>query len=229
MFQRFRDATMFTISLVGQKGGTGKTTISVGLACAAARAGRTVAIIDLDPQATALKWKDRRSEKNPIVVAAQASRLQPALDTARAGGADYVVIDSAGRSDENATAAVESADMVLIPTRSSVVELETLPSVRRILLMAGALAKPAFIVLNCIHPSAGPGGIVGIRHMLEKQYGMKTCPPYLCQRSAYAEAMMFGASPQERDPDGKAGQELEGLFQFTNAELQPCIVAAMQA
>jgi polynucleotide 5'-kinase involved in rRNA processing len=57
--------TMFTISLVGQKGGTGKTTISVGLACAAARAGRTVAIIDLDPQATALKWKDRRSEKNP--------------------------------------------------------------------------------------------------------------------------------------------------------------------
>ena len=89
---------MFTISLVGQKGGTGKTTISVGLACAAARAGRTVAILDLDPQATALKWKDRRSEKNPIVVAAQAGRLKPALDTARAGGADYVVIDSAGLS-----------------------------------------------------------------------------------------------------------------------------------
>ena len=44
---------MFTISLLGQKGGTGKTTISVGLSVAAALAGHPVAIID--PQATATK------------------------------------------------------------------------------------------------------------------------------------------------------------------------------
>jgi hypothetical protein len=55
----------------------------------------------------------------------------------------------------------------------------------------GALAKPAFILLNCMHPSAGSGGIEGVRHMLKRKYGMKTCPPHLCQRSAYAEGIGF--------------------------------------
>ena len=110
---------MFVISLVGQKGGTGKTTVALGLAVAAAHAGHTVAVIDLDPRATASKWKDRRSDENPAVVSAQASRLKPALEVARSSGADYVIIDSAGRSDDSALAAARAADLILIPTRTS--------------------------------------------------------------------------------------------------------------
>jgi len=81
---------MFTISLLGQKGGTGKTTISVGLSVAAALAGHPVAIID--PQATATKLKGRRSEDGPAVVAAQASRLPPTLATAEASGVEFAII-----------------------------------------------------------------------------------------------------------------------------------------
>ena len=124
---------MFTIALIGQKGGTGKTTISVGLAVAAAQAGHTVAVIDLDPQATASKWKDRRTEDNPAVVSAQASRLKPALDAARGAGVEFAIIDSAGRSDDSAMAAARAADLILVPTRTSIVELETLPQVSDLL------------------------------------------------------------------------------------------------
>src|SRR5258705_12697276 len=120
---------MFVVSLVGQKGGTGKTTVCLGLACAAAAAGHTVAIVDLDPQATASKWKDRRTEDNPAVVSAQASRLKPALDAARGAGVEFAIIDSAGRSDHSAMAAARAADLILVPTTTSLVELETVPQV----------------------------------------------------------------------------------------------------
>jgi chromosome partitioning protein len=74
---------MFTVSFIGSKGGCAKTTSAIGLSVAAARAGQDVALIDLDPQATAANWKDRRSEESPAVISAQASRLRQTLDAAR--------------------------------------------------------------------------------------------------------------------------------------------------
>ena len=209
---------MFTIALVGQKGGTGKTTISVGLAVAAAQAGHTVAVIDLDPQATASKWKDRRTEDNPAVVSAQASRLKPALDAARGAGVEFAIIDSAGRSDDSAMAAARAADLVLVPTRTSIVELETLPQVTDLLRIADSVRR-SFVVLNALHTSDGAAGIEEARQVLDLLYGFRTCPVHLCQRSAYSEAMVTGSTPQERDPEGKAGQELSRLFQFACAQL----------
>jgi chromosome partitioning protein len=96
----FEPVNMFAISLIGQKGGVGKTTIALGLAVAAARAGHATAIVDLDPQASAAKWNDRREHENPAVVRAQASRLRQTMDTARSEGVDFVFIDTAGRKDE---------------------------------------------------------------------------------------------------------------------------------
>jgi chromosome partitioning protein len=204
---------MFTISLVGQKGGTGKTTIALGLAVAAARMGRATAIIDLDPQASASKWKDRREDENPAVVSAQASRLKPAMDTARAGGVDFLFIDSAGRKDDSALSAARVSDLVLIPTRPSIVELETLPEVKDLLMLAGN--PPAFVLLNCVHPSAGARGIQDVHEGVKHLFDFTVCPVHICQRSAYAEAPTSGRSPQELDPDGKAAVELQRLFDFT--------------
>jgi chromosome partitioning protein len=210
---------MFTISVVGQKGGTGKSTVALGLAVAAAQTGHAVAVIDLDPQASASKWKDRRTDDNPAVVSAQASRLKPALDAARSSGVEFAIVDSAGRSDDSAMAAARAADLILIPIRTSIIELETLPQVSDLLRIAGNLGR-SYVVLNALHPSAGAKGIAEARQVLEQMYGFKTSPVHLCQRSAYSEAMVTGATPQEIDADGKAGQELSRLFQFTCAQLK---------
>ena len=59
---------MKTLVILSQKGGTGKTTMAVHLAVEASRSGKTVALIDLDPQASAAKWGDTRSDDTPIVI-----------------------------------------------------------------------------------------------------------------------------------------------------------------
>jgi chromosome partitioning protein len=203
---------MLTISIVGQKGGTGKTTVALGLAVAAFRAGKVVAVIDLDPQASAANWKDRRSDDSPAVVSAQSSRLKQTLATAEEIGAQVVIIDTAGRSDDSALNAARHADLVLIPTRTNIVELEALPSAADILRLAGN--PPAFVVLNGIHPTASRQATEA-RELVHKNFGLDCAPVFLCHRAAYADAMTTGRTPQELEQDGKAAAELEALFRFS--------------
>lgn len=202
---------MFTVSLIGQKGGTGKTVAAIGLAVAAFRAGLSTVLIDLDPQATASKWKDRRQDENPAVVSAQASRLQPVLDASRKAGVDLAIIDTAGRSDDSALTAARAADLVLIPCRPHMVEIETLAAVKDLLMLAGNPA--AFVLLNGIHPSATKQANEA-RDLVQHAFGLHSCPVHLCHRSSYAEAPTTGSTPQELDPDGKAAAELQAFFKF---------------
>ena len=94
---------MKTLAIVSRKGGAGKTTIALHLAVAAEAMGLTVAVFDLDPQASAALWGDRRGEGGPAVVPAQASRLGLLLDQARAQEADLVILDTAPHADSIAS------------------------------------------------------------------------------------------------------------------------------
>ena len=107
---------MKVVAIISQKGGVGKTTIAVHLAVAAVQAGYTVALVDLDPQATAAQWSDWRGGENPAVVAAPHARLTPTLKEAAESGVDLVIIDSPPAADSAAVAAAKAADLVIIPT-----------------------------------------------------------------------------------------------------------------
>src|ERR1035441_3982909 len=89
---------MKVIAVLGQKGGRGKTTRPLSLAVAAHKANKSVAVIDLDPQASACKWGDRRNA-DPVIISVQPARLRNVLATARENGADLVFIDT--RSEEH--------------------------------------------------------------------------------------------------------------------------------
>jgi chromosome partitioning protein len=208
---------MRTIGIIGEKGGTGKTTTVVGVAVEAAQAGQTVAVIDLDPQANASNWKDRRAANDLVVVSAQVSRLRQTLELARENGADIAIIDSPGKSDSAAIETASCADLVLIPSHARVFDLETLGNVRNLLRLAGDPA--AFVVLNGLHPLA-TATAEQAKAMTEKLTGLRACPVHLSYLDIYGSAPASGKAPQEIDPHSKAAVELRQLYTFITQQLE---------
>ena len=58
---------MHTVVLVTQKGGSGKSTIAIGLAVAAMEGGHRVGLVEADPQGTVSKWGRRRANRDPCI------------------------------------------------------------------------------------------------------------------------------------------------------------------
>ena len=141
---------MDVIAVIAQKGGTGKTTLTLALAVAAQLAGKVTAIIDLDPQATASNWSDRREADSPVVVSAQPARLPHVLTSAEASGATMVLIDTPPRAEQAALAAAKAAQLILIPCRPAIYDLETVATTLELVRFAGD--KPVVAMLNGVPP-----------------------------------------------------------------------------
>ena len=138
-------AGMNILAIIGQKGGNGKTTTSLGLAVAATLAGRDVAVVDLDPQTTAANWSDRRIKEIPAVVSCQVSRLPQVLAAAAEGGADLAIIDTPGKSTDALIAAAKVANFVLMPLQPQLYDIETLGSLKDVLTLAGNPPSAVFV------------------------------------------------------------------------------------
>lgn len=200
---------MQTIAIISQKGGTGKTTLAVSLAVAAEHARRQAVVIDLDPQATACNWKDRREAESPITVDAQPARLMSALQKAQEGGIALVVIDTPPRSEQAALAAAKAADLILIPIRPQIYDLETLPNTLELLNIAGH--TPAVVILNAISPR-------GDRHDQAAKaigrFNLQVCPAMLTHRAAFGDAGALGLTALEHEPHGKAAREVLEVYNY---------------
>ena len=205
---------MHVIALLSQKGGTGKTTLSLHLAVAAERAGHVAAVIDLDPQASAAGWKDSRPAETPVVVSIPATRLPQALDLARGAEAELVLLDTAPHSSDVALAAAEAADVVLIPCRAGILDLRAIGATARLAKIAG---KPAYVVLNSLPPRAT--NVIADARDAVAVHGLEVAPVTIQQRAAFAHALTAGQTAQEYEPDGKAADEVAQLYAWLRTML----------
>ena len=197
---------MKVVAVICQKGGAGKTNLSVHLATAAALAGYNTAIIDLDPQGTAASWGDRREAETPEVVSGQASRLPMMIEAAKANGADMIFIDTPPQADTIALSAARAADVVLIPIRPAIWDLQ---AAQPTMLLAQVAQKPAFIVLNGVRPNSNVGNEAAAGLTAQ---GAQVAPVMLQQRVHFEYAVRDGRTVQETYPDETAAAEVAQLF-----------------
>ncbi len=198
---------MKTVAIISQKGGAGKTTIALNLAVAAAQFGYQSLVIDIDPQSSAKGWDDLRTEELPVVISAQASRLNSLLETARQNGAKLTIIDTAPHSESAALAAARAVDLVLIPCRPSLLDLKAITTS----IDLAALAKtPALAVLNTVPVR---GTLKQEAEAVLQGYGIEILPAYLGNRIAFVHSLTAGQSVLEYEPSGKAAEEIRALYE----------------
>ena len=201
---------MYTIAVIAEKGGVGKTTIALALAVGAGLSGKKAVVIDTDPQATASKWTDRRADEFPWVVPTHAARLKVAVEQAEGQGIDFLVIDTPPHAGTDAAEAARLADVVVIPVEPHLFTLETLPKLAALLKIAGN--PQAFVVINKAN-TQGREGEQATEHV--RALGLSVCPVVLHQRAAHRHAGNIGQAAAEFEPNGKAAQEAMKLYSYT--------------
>lgn len=205
---------MKTIAIISQKGGAGKTTLALHLATASALAGSNTAIIDLDPQASAANWGDRREAELPVVLSAHASRLSHEMKRVEDMGGDILIIDTAPHSDSAALEAAKAADLVLVPCRPAILDIEAIANTLDLVKTTGT---PIAVVMNAVAPQ---GSEAAEAAEAIAALEVEVCPVQLRQRVAFSRALITGQSAQEFEPDGKASGEAEQLHAFMCARVQ---------
>ena len=106
------------ISVLNQKGGSGKTTISSNLAHAIALDSLKVLLVDSDPQGSLRDWNEANGGELIPVVGLDRETLPKDLK-AISDGYDFVIIDGAPQIAKMSVAAVKAANLVLIPVQPS--------------------------------------------------------------------------------------------------------------
>lgn len=198
---------MKTIAIISQKGGAGKTTVAVHLAVASVAAGQDTAIIDLDPQASSANWGDRRQADLPVVLTAFANRLSQEIERVQQLGGEMLFLDTAPHSDSVAVAAAKAADLIIIPCKPNILDIEAAASTIQ---LVKTTDTPHFVVLNGVAPAGGEANEA--EAALREMYGVAVCPARLTNRIAFARSLTFGQVAQEFEPGGKAQEEVSRLY-----------------
>lgn len=118
---------MLRIVVANPKGGCGKSTLAASLAAFFAQNGRAVAVLDCDPQRSAVRWGQRRHETLPRVLTVPQTRPGQGLKsgwmlTVPARTECLIVDTPAAIQGHELSALLRSADLLLIPVMPSAMD-----------------------------------------------------------------------------------------------------------
>ena len=206
---------MKIIAIAMQKGGVGKSTLARSLAVAASKVGYNVLVLDMDTQQSMLQWAERRAKQLPVVKFLSESELPRMLEHAEDAECDLVIIDTPPARSTEAPAAVEEADLVIVPCTPDIEAYEQLPRTARV---ARTTGTPVAAVLTMVHPNSQTEE--KIAREVFATIGIPMAEAVLHRFKVHRDASREGVTAQEMEPDSKAAQEIQVLWDWVCAELQ---------
>jgi len=206
------------ICVANQKGGVGKSTLTINLAVAFASSGKKVMIVDGDPQGTCSRFHEERMNSNEkkyeiSCVSILTPTLHKTLDDMKF---DICIIDVAGKNDVMESNSMRVADLIIIPVQPSKVDIWATEAT---ITKAGSLLqiapdKQAFIFYNQCNPLVKTKlqrEIEDAEKEITEKFGVGFLLPCFCNRENYKKAIGSGLSVIETEDD-RSKTEVMDLF-----------------
>jgi chromosome partitioning protein len=201
-------AKIFTVAQ--QKGGAGKTTLAAHLAVAWTAAGKSVAVVDIDPQMSLTYWyrlRERRGgDAGAGLLVNQIKGWRVRNEAERlAQQHDIVVIDSPPHMETEARAAVRAANLVVVPVQPSPMDVW---ATRPTLDLAEEERRAIAIVLNRVPPRAR---LTDDMLAEIEDFDVTVTQARIGNRVVFASALAQGRAVGEMQPKGRAAAEIGAL------------------
>ncbi|WP_372769508.1 AAA family ATPase [Pseudoalteromonas sp.] len=199
----------------GEKGGSGKSCLAQNVAVYLTLQNFTVLIVDCDPQRTSSDWIQARNT-NPQLPCINCVQLYGKIRNdllSLENHYDYVIVDCGGQDNLALRAAMSVADHTIIPLRPKRRDLKTVPHMEDILTtckMVNPKLNAAFVITQCPSLPNQANRIIEAKEVCAS-YGIPVLNAVTFSRNIYDDSEENGQSVIERDPDGKAAQEIKAI------------------
>lgn len=210
---------MRTLVFATQKGGSGKSTLAAAVAQAARRAGRSVRLVETDPQGTLSSWRGRRPGRDLAVDAIHDTiDIEPHLQQLQSQAIDIAIVDTSAGMTAVTRTAIMCADLCLVPSRPSIADIEAAAATLRVI---KAARRPFAFILNQV-PSRGERRRHSAGLLCESansELAEVLAQPFIASRIDHQDALAAGLTAAEYAPDGKAADEIRGLWSWIERRL----------
>lgn len=200
---------MKVVSVLNQKGGSGKTTVATHVARCFQLDGSSVILIDSDPQGSARDWAAAREGQPLSVIGIDRPTIE--RDLKSLAKTDFVVIDGAPQAADLAVSAIKASDLILIPVQPSPYDIwaaaDLVDLVKQRIEVTDGRLKAAFLVSRAI---AGTKLGQEVAEALVG-YGLPVLTTRIMQRVAYPGSAATGRTVFDIDPDGEAAADFIAL------------------
>lgn len=204
------------IAVVNQKGGAGKTTISMNVAGSLAKRGHKVLVVDADPQGTATRWAasaedDKLFPASVVGLSAATTKVHREVKKFL-DDYEWIVIDCPPAADSPVPqSALLIADLAVVPLIPSPLDMWAAVGIREVILNVSSIneALQARLVFNQYQQNTSLA-----KEALEilSEFGIELCDTRIGSRQVYRQSAVFGHTVHDFGSKAKeAIEEIEGL------------------